>query len=334
MRAGASLLLLPALAAAILGGAMGLAAGLAVLQRPLHPAPLTCAGYGGVPDGFRLRADAGMVSVPGGRFAMGSDRHFPEERPQRMVEVGPFRIDRHEVTNAQFAAFIEATGYVTVAERPVDGSKFPGVPAELLQPGGFVFVQPTTETSATDFRSWWRYRAGAHWRQPEGPGSSIQDRMNHPVVQIAHEDAQAYARWLGRDLPTEAEWEFAARGGLDAAEYVWGNEKTPSGTWQANAWQGRFPMSNQMLDGFAGTAPVGCFETNGYGLADAAGNVWELTKDDYADGRGLQPGMKVAKGGSHLCADNYCFRYRPSARQPAALDSGTVHIGFRTVLRP
>jgi formylglycine-generating enzyme len=327
-------LLVPAMAALAVGSTVGLAAGLALLQRPLHPAPMTCVDYGGVPDGFRMQADAGMVSVPGGRFAMGSDRHFPEERPQRMVQVGSFKIDRHEVTNAQFAAFVAATGYVTVAERPVDAAKYPGAPPELLQPGGFVFEQPKTETLANDFRAWWRYRPGAFWRAPEGPGSTLEGRLNHPVVHVAHEDAAAYATWLGRDLPTEAEWEFAARGGLEAAEYVWGHEKTPSGTWQANVWQGRFPMSNRLLDGFPGTAPVGCFETNGYGLADMAGNVWELTRDDYVDRRGAQPGMKVAKGGSHLCADNYCFRYRPSARQPAATDSGTVHIGFRTVLRP
>ncbi len=264
---------------------------------------------------------------------MGSNRHFPEERPERQVAVRPFHIDRHEVTNAQFAAFVSATGYVTVAERPVDATKYPGAAPELLLPGGVVFHQPESAATAGDFRQWWRYKPGASWRHPEGPGSDLTGRMAHPVVQVAHEDALAYARWLGRDLPTEAEWEFAARGGLDGAEYTWGDEKTPSGLWQANVWQGRFPVSNQLLDGFAGTAPVGCFETNGYGLADMAGNVWEITADDYTDLRGKQAGAKVAKGGSHLCADNYCFRYRPSARQPAATDSSTSHIGFRTILR-
>lgn len=292
-----------------------------------------CSAYSGLPRGFGPASRAGMVRVAAGRFRMGSDRHFPEERPARDAQVGTFLIDRHEVTNAQFARFVAATGHVTVAERPVDAARYPGAPAELLQPGGFVFHQPEANATLADFRLWWRYRPGADWRHPEGPGSGIADRMNHPVVHVTREDALAYARWLGRDLPTEVEWEFAARGGLEGKEFAWGDEKTPSGQWQANVWQGRFPVSNRMLDGFAGTAPVGCFERNGFGLADMAGNVWELTKDDYADLRGPQAGMAVVKGGSHLCADNYCFRYRPSARQPAALDSGTVHIGFRTVLR-
>ena len=292
-----------------------------------------CSAYAGLPKGFGPSNRAGMLKLGGGRFLMGSDRHFPEERPARSAEVGTFWIDRHEVTNAQFKRFVDATGYVTIAEQPVDASRYPGAPPELLQPGGFVFHQPEGSVSPADFRAWWRYRPGASWRQPEGPGSSIADRMNHPVVHVTRDDAMAYARWLGRDLPTEAEWEFAARGGLEAKEYVWGEEKTPSGQWQANVWQGRFPVSNQMLDGFAGTAPVGCFDQNGFGLSDMAGNVWELTRDDYRDLRGPQAGMAVVKGGSHLCSDNYCFRYRPSARQPAALDSGTAHIGFRTVIR-
>lgn len=319
--------------ALIAGGATGWAAGTAMLARPLHPVPMSCQAYSGLPEGFRANPKAGMIEIRGGQFRMGSNRHFPEERPERQAEVRPFWIDRHEVTNAQFAAFVAATGHVTVAERPVDPKLFPGAPPELLQPGGFVFHQPEGNVAASDFRQWWRYRPGANWRHPEGPGSGIAERMNHPVVHVAHEDALAFARWLGRDLPTEAEWEFAARGGLDGKEYVWGNEKTPAGVWQANVWQGRFPVSNQLLDGFPGTAPVGCFDVNGYGLADMAGNVWELTADDYADLRGRQAGMKVVKGGSHLCSDNYCFRYRPSARQPAAMDSGTSHIGFRTIVR-
>jgi formylglycine-generating enzyme required for sulfatase activity len=290
-----------------------------------------CSAYPGLPEG--TSATRGMIFVSGGSFRMGSDKHFPEEKPQRVASVGGFWIDRHEVTNAQFAAFVTATGYITVAERPVDPALYPGAPPHLLLPGGMVFHAPAALGSAEDFRQWWRYTPGANWRHPQGPGSSIDDRMNHPVVQVTHEDAAAYARWAGRDLPTEAEWELAARGGLDGAEYVWGDEKTPSGVWQANVWQGRFPVSNQLLDGFEGTAPVGCFEANRYGLVDMAGNVWELTADDYRDQRGLQRGMKVVKGGSHLCADNYCFRYRPSARQPAAVDSGSSHIGFRTVLR-
>ncbi|MEX0808147.1 MAG: formylglycine-generating enzyme family protein [Dongiaceae bacterium] len=275
-----------------------------------------------------------MVFIPGGRFTMGSEFGGPEEGPVRSVDVAPFHIDRHEVTNAQFAAFVEATGYVTDAERPVDPSAYPGVDPEFLKPGAIVFVAPDSVTNMSDIGQWWRYMPGANWRNPEGPGSTIENREMHPVVHITRDDALAYARWLGRDLPTEAEWEFAARGGIDAADYVWGNEEVPQGEWQANAWQGVFPVINQAIDGYAGAAPIGCFSANKYGLYDMAGNVWEIVKDDYVDMRGPQPGMGVIKGGSFLCSDDFCFRYRPAARQPAALDVGTSHVGFRTVLRP
>ncbi len=274
-----------------------------------------------------------MVRIEGGRFTMGTNDSWPEEAPARSAEVGSFWIDRYEVTNAEFAAFVEATGYVTVAERPADPAANPGIDPDLLVPGAIVFVAPENVSNQDDISQWWEYVPGANWRHPQGPDSTVEGRESYPVVGVTREDALAYAQWLGRDLPTEAEWEFAARGGLTDAEYVWGDEQVPGGQWQANAWQGVFPVINEVKDGFPGSAPVGCFSANGYGLYDMAGNVWELMKDDYADLRGPQPGMVVIKGGSFLCADNYCLRYRPTARQPASYDLGTTHIGFRTVLR-
>lgn len=274
-----------------------------------------------------------MVRVEGGQFTMGSDTSRPEEAPARPAEVGGFWIDRYEVTNEEFAAFVDATGYVTVAERPADPAANPGIDPDLLVPGAIVFYKPDSVSNLDEITQWWKYVPGANWRHPEGPDSSIEGKDSYPVVAVTREDALAYAQWLGRDLPTEAEWEFAARGGISDAEYVWGDEKIPGGEWQANAWQGVFPVVDEVKDGFPGAAPVGCYSANGYGLYDMAGNVWELTKDDYADLRGAQPGMVVIKGGSYLCADNYCLRYRPAARQPASFDVGTTHIGFRTVLR-
>lgn len=229
---------------------------------------------------------------------MGSDDSHPEERPARIATVGPFWIDRHEVTNAEFATFVAATGYVTVTERAVDATAYVGVDPIFLESGAIVFVAPESVSDMIDIGQWWRYVPGADWRHPEGPPSSIEGRLLHPVVHVTRDDALAYAHWLGRDLPTEAEWEFAARGGLEAADYIWGDEKVPEGEWQANAWQGVFPVINQVIDGYEGTAPTGCFAANGYGLHDMAGNVWELTKDDYVDIRGPQPGMGVIKGGS------------------------------------
>lgn len=292
-----------------------------------------------------------MVWIAGGTFVMGSDRHYPEERPRRRVTVGGFWIDRHEVTNAQFAAFVAATGYKTVAERGLSAEEYPELPPEARVPGAMVFVAPARNARLRGHvNEWWRYVAGANWRQPSGPGSSIEGKENHPVVHITFADAQAYARWLGRDLPTEAEWEFAARGGLDGAEFTWGNEPTPDGQWMANSWQGFFPFEDDKSDGYHGTAPVGCFPPNGYGLFDMAGNVWEWAVDWYLPGHRFEDGVRnpkgpaqpmqtaggpsrVIKGGSWLCAPNFCLRYRPSARQPQEADLGASHVGFRTVLR-
>lgn len=331
LRPSALALALTGLASGALLGFGVIAGGFAVTAPVARGEMKPCEAVSNDPAGAELNFPG--VRIRGGSFLMGSDRNHPEERPQRPVSVGDFWIDTCEVTNAQFAAFVKATGYVTVAERPVDPAKYPGATPEQLKPGSIVFKRPDSVAGMADFRQWWALTPGASWKNPEGPASSLEGRWNHPVVHVTHEDAQAYARWLGRELPTEAEWEYAARGGLDGKEYTWGDEKSPSGVWQVNAWQGIFPISNQLTDGYEGTAPVSCYMPNGYGLFDMAGNVWELTADDYADQRGIQPAMKVVKGGSHLCADNFCYRYRPSARQPASTDTGASHIGFRTIKR-
>ncbi len=285
----------------------------------------------------------GMVWVPAGTFAMG-DTVYDEEQPVRPTKVQGFWMDRTEVTNAQFARFVQATGYVTVAERPVDTHLHPGLPPEMQQPGAVVFISPTDLRHGGDVRQWWQYVPGANWRHPGGPQTGIEGRDAFPVVAVTLEDAQAYARWLGHSLPSEAEWEWAARGGLpndgsDHAQPV-----------QANTWQGVFPLSNQASDGFTGLAPVGCFPPNGFHLYDMIGNVWELTADRYTahhDAQdnlppdqppapqrpGGEPGRHVIKGGSYLCAPNYCMRYRAGARQPQEDDLATAHVGFRTVLR-
>lgn len=294
---------------------------------------------------------AGMVWIPGGSFTMGEDDERPEERPAHRVTVKGFWIDRHEVTNAQFRAFIEATGYVTLAERGLDPAEHPGLPPELLQPGGMVFAEPKEVANRADVTQWWRYVPGASWKAPLGPGSSIEGKDHHPVVQVAVEDARAYAAWLGRSLPTEAQWEYAARGGLEGATYSWGDTYyDPAEGWRANTWQGGFPLADGAEDGFHGPAPVGCFPPNGYGLYDMTGNVWEYTADWFVPGhpdaeRHDPPGppealaasfggpsgpMVVIKGGSWLCAPNFCARYRPSARHPQELGLGTNHVGFRT----
>lgn len=296
---------------------------------------------------------AGMVWIEGGSFIMGENDERPEERPAHRVTLEGFWIDRHEVTNAEFAAFVTATGYVTVAERGIDPADYPGMPPELLQPGGMVFAEPAEVATREDVTQWWRYVPGANWRAPSGPGSSIEGREDHPVVQVAQEDARAYAAWRGRALPSEAQWEYAARGGLDGATYSWGETYfDPAQGWQANTWQGSFPVADGREDGFHGTAPVGCFAPNGYGLHDMAGNVWEYTADWFVPGHpatdahdppgppealaasfGGAPGaMVVIKGGSWLCAPNFCARYRPSGRQPQEVGLGSNHIGFRTVL--
>jgi sulfatase modifying factor 1 len=297
------------------------------------------------------------VALSGGRFWMGSDDHYPEEGPAREVIVDPFLIDRAPVTNARFSAFVAETGYVTQAEIAPDPSLYPGADPALLQPGSSLFVRPDRPIPPNDPFSWWRFELGTDWRHPWGPGSSSDDLPDHPVVHIAYPDAAAYAEWAGKRLPTEAEWEFAARGGLDRQPFAWGTELMPGGVPQANTWQGAFPHENLLIDGHERTSPVGSFPSNAYGLVDMIGNVWEWTADWFAAPPRAAParaccvpvnprggneaasrdlrapgaafGRKVLKGGSHLCAPNYCQRYRPAARYPQTVDTSTSHIGFR-----
>ena len=292
---------------------------------------------------------------------MGSDDSYPEEAPLHTVAVSGFWMDAHTATNAEFAAFVRATGYRTVAERPLDPALYPGADPELLKPGSAVFYLPTVRVDVRNAYSRWAYVPGADWLHPEGPTSTLEGREQEPVVHVAYEDAAAYSSWKGKELPTEAEWEFAARGGVDGAVFCWGNEFTPGGRFLANTWQGQFPFCDTGADGFVGRAPVGSFPPNGYGLYDMTGNVWEWTADWYSprhltdaespccvphDPRGgakvlsygpEQPTAriprKVIKGGSYLCAPNYCRRYRPAARHPQMIDTATCHIGFRCILR-
>ncbi len=300
-----------------------------------------------------------MAWVEGATFRMGSDDHYPEEGPAREVAVDAFWIDRTPVTNRAFAAFVAATAYVTVAERPLDPADFPGAPAENLAPGSMVFTPTPGPVDLRHLSQWWTWTPGASWRRPEGPRSSLDGRDDHPVVHVACEDAEAFAAWAGRALPTEAEWELAARGGLDAAPYVWGERPEEPGERLANWWHGDFPWRAE--PGYGRTTPVGSFAPNGFGLADMAGNVWEWTADWYAvpaertsagccvphnprggtEAGSLDPHpaaarvpRRVVKGGSFLCADSYCRRYRPAARRPQPADTGMSHIGFRCVLRP
>ena len=302
-----------------------------------------------------------MAFIPGGTFRMGSDRHYPEEAPAHRVAVDDFWIDRDPVTNAGFERFVRASGYVTLAERTLDPAQYPKVARQLLEPASLVFSPPRQPVETADWRRWWQLVPGASWRRPYGPGSSCRGLELHPVVHIAFQDARAYARWAGKDLPTEAEWELAARGGLEGAEYAWGDTFTPGGRHMANTWQGRFPHENTALDGFERTSPVRSFPSNGYGVYDMIGNVWEWTSDFYAprhpvpatkaccvprNPRNSNPAdsfdaelpandipRRVIKGGSHLCAPDCCRRYRPAARQAQAIDSPTSHIGFRCVAR-
>ena len=302
-----------------------------------------------------------MTWIPGGTFAMGSADFYPEERPVHPVTVDGFWMDEHPVTVGEFQRFVAATGYQTVAQRPLDPADYPDADPALLVPGSLV-VQPTTgPVDLRDYTNWWAYVPGADWRHPSGPGSGCRGRERHPVTHVAYEDAVAYAAWAGKDLPTEAEWEYAARGGLDGAVYAWGDEFAPGGRMMANTWQGPFPWQNLMTDGYEGTSPVGSFPANGYGLFDMTGNVWEWTRDYFtprhpratggsccaphnprvdspaASGAFAGPGAhlprKVIKGGSHLCAPSYCLRYRPAARQGEAVDTSTSHLGFRCVVR-
>jgi sulfatase modifying factor 1 len=310
------------------------------------------------PEGSR-RAD--MVWLPGGTFRMGSDRHYAEEAPVHRVTVDGFWIDRTPVTNRQFREFVRAAGHVTFAEIPPDPRDYPGALPNMLKAGSLVFNPPKHRVDLRDWSQWWTFKFGANWRRPYGPRTSLNGLNDHPVVHVAYSDALAYAKWAGKDLPTEAEWEFAARGGLDGAEFAWGDDFTPGGKQMANTWQGAFPHENLRLGGHERTAPVTAFPPNGYGIYDMIGNVWEWTTDWYSprheadahkaccipvNPRGgrddasydpCQPEIKiprkVLKGGSHLCAPNYCRRYRPAARHPEPVDTSTSHVGFRCVIR-
>ena len=290
---------------------------------------------------------------------MGSDAHYPEEAPTHKVRVGAFWMDKYAVTNAEFRRFVDATGYVTLAERPADPANYPGAKPELLVPSSVVFCRPRSRVDIANAYNWWTYVPGANWRHPRGLLSSLQGLWKHPVVHVAFEDADAYARWAGKSLPTEAEWEFAARGGLDGSPYVWGEEFMPGGKPMANTWQGDFPYENRVEDGYEWTAPVDAYAPNGYDLFNMAGNVWEWTTDWYQehgriehacctidDPRGgtsdascdistdeVRIPRKVMKGGSYLCAPNYCHRYRPAARMGQPIDTATCHLGFRCVSR-
>jgi len=289
---------------------------------------------------------ASMAFIPGGGTRIGAGAQLPEEQPAHNVQISPFCLDRTEVTNDRFAAFVAATGYLTVAERPLSVEQFPELKASERAPGSLVF-QPVGGSGPIEELSWWHWVPGADWRHPEGPSSDLAGRGQHPVVQVAYEDAEAFARWAGGSLPSEAQWEFAARGGLKDRIYTWGNTWNPH---NANTWQGPFPRSNTAEDGYSGTAPVASFPANGYGLFDMTGNVWEWTQDWYAVGHEplaegsdpmvsseaatgdpRDPGVAkhVIKGGSFLCSETYCSRYRPAAREAQSPDTGTSHIGFR-----
>ena len=307
---------------------------------------------------------AGMVQLPRGRFRMGSADFYPEEAPVREVEVTGFSIERGPVTVAEFTRFVEETGYVTLAERSPDPAEYPDADPSLLRAGSAVFHPTPGPVPLDDPTRWWAYVPGADWRHPWGPNSDNSGRHDHPVNHVGYEDAEAYARWAGKQLPSEAEWEYAARGGLDGAVFAWGDEQQPGGEPMANFWQGEFPWRNTGARGWRGTSPVGLFPANGFGLHDVTGNVWEWTSDYYdahgagsavapspccnpplnphtqtadaSDDRGSAGASiprRVVKGGSHLCAPSYCLRYRPAARQPEAIDTSTSHIGFRCIIR-
>lgn len=302
-----------------------------------------------------------MIRLPGGTFRMGSDKHYPEEAPSHRVSVDPFWIDETPVTNRQFRTFVEATGHVTFAEIAPDPKDYPGALPHMLRAGSLMFNPPSHPVDLRDWSQWWTFKFGATWRKPYGAGSSLRGLDEHPVVHVAYRDAEAYAAWAGKSLPTEAEWEFAAWGGHEDAEFAWGDQLTPEGRYMANTWQGAFPFENTKDDGWARTSPVRAFPPNRYGLFDMIGNVWEWTSDFWSvqhqadapkaccvpqNPRGgteaesydpCQPAIriprKVLKGGSHLCAPNYCRRYRPAARHAEPIDTSTSHVGFRCVVR-
>jgi formylglycine-generating enzyme required for sulfatase activity len=300
-----------------------------------------------------------MVFILGGEFTMGSDHHYTEEKPAHRVKVDSFWIDATPVTNAAFRRFVRETGHVTFAEIAPDPKDYPGALPHMLRAGSLVFVKSKGPVELKNWSNWWTFGFGADWRHPYGPGSSNKGLDDHPVVHISFRDAEAYAKWAGKELPTEAEWEFAARGGLDGAEFAWGDAFEPNGKPMANTWQGEFPWQNLLTDGYEGTSPVGTYPPNGYGLYDMIGDVWEWTTDWYVashvqqksccmpeNPRGpraedsydpCQPNIKiprkVIKGGSFLCAPSYCRRYRPAARHAEPIDTSTCHLGFRCIKR-
>ena len=340
----------------------GRAAPRSVASKPLPAGFLdTIPNHGPAP----AAAPESMVWIPGGEFSMGSDDpsaslcggrdSMPDARPIHRVRVDGFWMDKTTVTNAQFAEFVQATSYVTVAEKAPRPEDLPGVPAENLVAGSVVFSPPATAVPLDDIRQWWSYVPGANWRHPAGPGTDWKGHENDPVVHVAYADAEAYARWAGKRLPTEAEWEFAARGGAAGKIYAWGNELKPGGRWMANIFEGKFPIHDTGEDGFAGIAPVAKYPPNAYGLYDMAGNVWQWCSDwyraDYFAGLAAaggtaqnphgpadsldpeEPGTqkRVQRGGSYLCTDQYCTRYMVGARGKGEPDTGTNHLGFRCV---
>src|SRR5208283_1358201 len=325
-------------------------------RHSLHAAALESAAHPLAPakSGSSQDAPAGMVWIPGGRFWMGTD-HMEDAQPVHQVEVNGFWMDRTDVTNEEFARFVKATGYITIAEHPLDRKEFPNLPSEDLAPGSVVFTPPAAPVPLDHPLAWWRFAKGANWRHPEGPNSDLRGKGKYPVVQIAWPNAEAYAKWAGKRLPTEAEWEFAARGGRDRKNYPWGNNLNPNGKWMANTFQGHFPDKNSSEDGYAGVAPVASFPANDFGLYDMSGNVWQWVSDwyrpdyyaqlrreelvainpqgprDSLDPQELGVPKRVQKGGSFLCTDQYCERYMPGARGKADPETGTNHLGFRCV---
>jgi len=332
------------------------------MTRPtIHSLPMMEQGAPGSPRAPGDPPYPDMMWIPGGTFRMGSDKHYPEERPVHRATVDGFWMDRCPVTNERFQRFVEATGHVTFAEIPPNPANYPGALPEMIYAGSLVFVKPPGRVDRRQIFNWWQYVCDANWRHPSGPDSSIDELERHPVVHVVFADAESFAHWEGKELPSEAEWEFAARGGLDGAAYAWGDEFMPGGRIMANTWQGEFPWQNRNEDGYEKTSPVGAFPANGYGLYDMIGDVWEWTTDWYQprhpdeqlkaccaprNPRGGREGdsydrsqpeiripRKVLKGGSHLCAPNYCRRYRPAARFPEPIDTSASHVGFRCIVR-